>query len=221
MKNLNKYIDHTVLKPDATLEDIKKICNEAIENNFATVCINPFRISDAKRILLNKNVGITTVIGFPLGANLTDTKVFETKKAIEDGATEIDMVINIGAVKDQNWDYVYNDIKKVKEVAKDKVVKVILENCLLTKEEIVKCCEIALKANVDFVKTSTGFSKSGATFDDVKLMKSVVKDICKVKAAGGVRTTEDAIKMIENGADRLGTSGGVQIVNGESNKNNY
>ncbi|ASP28166.1 deoxyribose-phosphate aldolase [Spiroplasma corruscae] len=221
MKKLSKYIDHTILKPDATKEEIKKLCEEALEYNFATVCINPYRIKDAISYLKDSNVGITTVIGFPLGANITEVKVLETKKAIDDGASEIDMVINIGAVKDQDWEYVYDDMKAIKLAAGSNIVKVILENCLLTKNEIIKCCELAVKAGLDFVKTSTGFSKSGATFEDVRLMKMTVKDNCKVKAAGGVRTTLDALEMIKSGADRLGTSGGVNIVKGEDNKNTY
>ncbi|AUM62636.1 deoxyribose-phosphate aldolase [Spiroplasma monobiae] len=219
--NLNKYIDHTLLKADAKKSEIEKICAEAKEFDFATVCINPGQITFAKSLLEGTNVGITTVVGFPLGATTSEVKAFETKQAIENGATEIDMVINIGAVKDANWDLVLNDMKAVKSSAPNNCVKVILENCLLTKEEITKCCELALEAKLEFVKTSTGFSTGGATFEDVALMKSIVKDNAKVKAAGGVRTYDDAIKMIENGADRLGTSGGVAIVKGEEHKNGY
>ncbi|AUB31525.1 deoxyribose-phosphate aldolase [Spiroplasma floricola] len=218
---LNRYIDHTLLKADAKKKEIEKLCNEAKEWDFATVCINPCHISYAKELLKGTNVGITTVVGFPLGANTSEVKVFEAKQAIENGATEIDMVINIGAVKDANWDLVLNDMKAVKKASPNNCVKVILENCLLTKEEIVKCCELALEAKLEFVKTSTGFSTSGANLEDVVLMKSIVKDKAKVKAAGGVRTFEYAIKMIENGAERLGTSGGVAIVKGEEHKNGY
>ncbi|WP_338984250.1 deoxyribose-phosphate aldolase [Spiroplasma endosymbiont of Diplazon laetatorius] len=219
--NLNKYIDHTLLKADAKKSEIEKICSEAKEFDFATVCINPTHISYAKGLLEGTDVGITTVVGFPLGATTSEVKAFETKQAIKNGATEIDMVINIGAVKDANWDLVLNDMKAVKAAAPNNCVKVILENCLLTKEEITKCCELALEAKLEFVKTSTGFSTGGATFEDVALMKSIVKDNAKVKAAGGVRTYDDAMKMIENGADRLGTSGGVAIVKGEEHKNGY
>ncbi|QHX36641.1 deoxyribose-phosphate aldolase [Spiroplasma sp. BIUS-1] len=218
---LNKYIDHTLLKADAKKSEIEKLCLEAKEFDFATVCINPGQIAYAKSLLADTNVGITTVVGFPLGATTSEVKAFETKQAIENGATEIDMVINIGAVKDANWDLVLNDMKAVKSAAPNNCVKVILENCLLTKEEITKCCELALEAKLEFVKTSTGFSTGGATFEDVALMKSVVKDNAKVKAAGGVRTFDDAMKMIENGADRLGTSGGVAIVQGQEHKNGY
>ncbi|WP_339020302.1 deoxyribose-phosphate aldolase [Spiroplasma endosymbiont of Atherix ibis] len=218
---LNRYIDHTLLKADAQKKEIEKLCNEAKEWDFVTVCINPCHISYAKELLKDTNVGITTVVGFPLGATTSEVKVFETKQAIENGATEIDMVINIGAVKDANWDLVLNDMKAVKKAASKNCVKVILENCLLTKEEIVKCCELALEAKLEFVKTSTGFSTSGANLEDVALMKSIVQDKAKVKAAGGVRAFEDAIKMIENGAQRLGISGGVAIIKGEEHKNGY
>ncbi|AGR41129.1 deoxyribose-phosphate aldolase [Spiroplasma taiwanense CT-1] len=219
--NLNKYIDHTLLKADASKFEIEKLCKEAIEFDFATVCINPGKVAYAKSILKDTNVGITTVIGFPLGATTTEVKVFETKQALENGATEIDMVINIGAVKDKDWEFVLKDMREIKNIAPNNKVKVILENCLLTKEEIVKCCNLALEANLDFVKTSTGFSTSGATFEDIKLMKSIVNDKAEVKAAGGVRTFEDALKMIENGATRLGTSGGVSIIKGQDNKSTY
>lgn len=218
---LNKYIDHTILKADATKADIIKICNEAKEFDFATVCINPGRIKIAAKELAGTKVGITTVIGFPLGANTSEAKAFETKDAIEKGATEIDMVANIGAIKDADWETVLNDMKAVKKSAGKSIVKVILENCLLTKEEIKKCCEIAIEAGLEFVKTSTGFSTSGATLDDVKLMKDTVGDKALVKAAGGVRTLEDAEKMIEAGASRLGTSGGVSIVQGKTHKEGY
>ncbi|WP_342274932.1 deoxyribose-phosphate aldolase [Spiroplasma endosymbiont of Cantharis lateralis] len=218
---LNKYIDHTLLKADAKKVEIERLCIEAKEYDFATVCINPSHIIYAKSLLKGSNVGITTVVGFPLGATTSEVKAFETKQAIENGASEIDMVINVGAVKDANWDLVLNDMVAVKKAAPNNCVKVILENCLLTQEEIIKCCELALKANLEFVKTSTGFSSGGATFKDVSLMKSIVKDNAKVKAAGGVRTYDDAIQMIENGASRLGTSGGVAIVKGEEHKTGY
>ncbi|WP_342259249.1 deoxyribose-phosphate aldolase [Spiroplasma endosymbiont of Dioctria linearis] len=218
---LNKYIDHTLLKADAKKVEIEKLCIEAKEYDFATVCINPSHVIYAKSLLKGSNVGITTVVGFPLGATTSEVKAFEAKQAIENGASEIDMVINVGAVKDANWDLVLNDMVAVKKAALNNCVKVILENCLLTQEEIIKCCELALKANLEFVKTSTGFSSGGATFKDVALMKSIVKDNAKVKAAGGVRTYDDAMQMIENGASRLGTSGGVAIVKGEEHKNGY
>ncbi|ATZ21332.1 deoxyribose-phosphate aldolase [Mesoplasma tabanidae] len=218
---LNKYIDHTLLKQDATKAEIKQLCDEAIEFDFATVCVNSYWTSYCKELLKGTNVGITNVVGFPLGSCTTATKAFEVSEAIKDGATEIDMVLNIGALKDKNYELVLEDMKAVKKAAGSHVVKCIMENCLLTKEEIMKACEIAVEAGLEFVKTSTGFSKSGATFEDVKLMKSVVKDNALVKAAGGVRTFEDAQKMIEAGADRLGTSGGVAIIKGEENNASY
>ncbi|ASZ08881.1 deoxyribose-phosphate aldolase [Mesoplasma chauliocola] len=218
---LNKYIDHTLLKQDATKIEIEKLCKEALKFDFATVCVNSYWTSFCKELLKGSNVGITNVVGFPLGACTTATKAFEVEQAIKDGADEIDMVLNIGALKDKNYELVLEDMKAVKKSAGDHVVKCIMENCLLTKEEIIKACELAVQAGLEFVKTSTGFSKSGATFDDVKLMKSVVKDKALVKAAGGVRTFEDAKKMIEAGADRLGTSGGVAIINGEENNASY
>jgi deoxyribose-phosphate aldolase len=221
MMNLNEYIDHTVLKPETTAAMVKKICDEAKQFNFATVCINPARIAEAKKLLAGSNVGITTVIGFPLGANTTEVKVFETSDAIKKGADEIDMVINIGAVKDGNWDLVQAEMQAIKQTAGTHCVKVILENCLLTEGEIVKACEVAVAAGLDFVKTSTGFSTGGATFADVALMKKTVGDRAKVKAAGGVRTYDDAMKMIEAGAERLGTSGGVAIVQGKQNNESY
>jgi deoxyribose-phosphate aldolase len=213
MMNLNEYIDHTVLKPETTAAMVKKICDEAKQFNFATVCINPARIAEAKKLLAGSNVGITTVIGFPLGANTTEVKVFETSDAIKKGADEIDMVINIGAVKDGNWDLVQAEMQAIKQAAGTHCVKVILENCLLTEGEIVKACEVAVAAGLDFVKTSTGFSTGGATFADVALMKKTVGDRAKVKAAGGVRTYDDA--------ERLGTSGGVAIVQGKQNNESY
>ncbi|QEH61822.1 deoxyribose-phosphate aldolase [Spiroplasma chinense] len=218
---LNKYIDHTLLKASATKSEIKTLCEEAKQYDFATVCVNPTQIEYASELLKGTNVGITTVIGFPLGASTSEVKAFETADAIQKGATEIDMVVNIGAIKDGNWDLVLSDMKAVKASAPNNVVKCIMENCLLTKEEIVKACEMAVEAKLEFVKTSTGFSTGGATFDDVKLMSETVKRNAEVKAAGGVRTFEDAMKMIENGATRLGTSGGVSIVNGKDNNTAY
>lgn len=218
---LNKYIDHTLLKPEATKQDIINLCNQAKEYDFATICVNTCWTSFCKELLKDSNVGITNVVGFPLGACLTEVKAFEVKKAIENGADEIDMVLNVGALKDENYDLVLNDMKEVKKAAGDHVVKVILENCLLTREEIIKTCELAVEAGLEFVKTSTGFNKSGATVEDVKLMSEVVKNKAQVKAAGGVRTYEDAIEMINAGATRLGTSGGVNIVNKKENNSSY
>lgn len=218
---LNKYIDHTLLKPDATKQQIKSLCIDAMTYDFATVCINPCHIEYAKTILKDSTVNITTVVGFPLGASTTEVKAFETKDALKKGATEIDMVANIGAIKDGDWDYVLKDMEAVKAAAPNNTIKCIIENCLLTKDEIKKACELAVQAKIEFVKTSTGFSTGGATFEDVALMKNVVKNQAQVKAAGGVKTYEDALKMIESGATRLGTSGGVAIVQKKDNKKEY
>ncbi|MCD1147196.1 deoxyribose-phosphate aldolase [Peptoniphilus sp. KCTC 25270] len=212
--NLNKMIDHTVLNPDAKKEDILRICKEAKEFDFATVCINPYWIPVAKEALKGCEVGITTVIGFPLGANATETKVFETKKAIEDGADEIDMVLNVGALKSGDESSVLEDIRLVKEAAGEKVLKVILETCLLTKEEIVRASELAKEAGADFVKTSTGFSTGGATVEDVKKMRETVGEEMGVKASGGIRNFETANQMIEAGASRIGASKSIEIVKG-------
>lgn len=218
---INKYIDHTLLKQDATKQEITKLCEEAIKYKFATVCVNTTWTEYVKSLLTNSEIGITNVIGFPLGACDSETKSFETKQAIKFGANEIDMVVNIGALKDKNYALVLDDMKAVKKAAGTHVVKCIMENCLLTKEEIIKACELAVEAKLDFVKTSTGFSTSGAIVEDVILMKKTVGNKCKVKAAGGVRVYQDAINMINAGADRLGTSGGVAIMKGEEHKNGY
>lgn len=211
--NLAKYVDHTLLKPDATREQIKTLCEEAAEYDFASVCVNPFWVSYAAEILADAKAKVCTVIGFPLGANTTETKVFETTNAIENGAEEIDMVINIGALKNKEYDIVEQDIAAVVKASHPKaIVKIIIETCLLTDEEIVKACELSVSANADFVKTSTGFSTGGATPKDVKLMKDTVKDNAFVKASGGVRSKEDAFTMIEMGADRLGTSSGILLI---------
>ncbi len=217
----SKYIDHTVLKQDAVKSDIVTLCNEAKENDFASVCINPYWIPVAKEILDGTGVDVCTVIGFPLGANATATKAFETKQAITDGATEIDMVINVGALKDKDYDAVYNDIKAVVEAANGTLVKVIIETCLLTDEEKVKACELSVKANAHFVKTSTGFSTGGATKEDIALMRKTVGPNVGVKASGGVRTPEDFDAMIEAGATRIGTSSGIKLINGQNSDTNY
>ncbi|MCF8058341.1 MAG: deoxyribose-phosphate aldolase [Bacteriovoracaceae bacterium] len=215
MEKLNKYIDHTLLKPDATEEAIRKLCLEAKENNFATVCLNPTHIKLAKSLIGSSKVGICTVIGFPLGAGLSSVKAFETRLCIDLGANEIDMVINIGAVKDGRFEDVTDDISEVVEAASGRTVKVILETCLLTNDEIIEACKAALKAKAHFVKTSTGFSTGGATVEAVKLMKETVGDKLLVKASGGVRSYEDAMAMIEAGASRLGTSSSLAIVGKE------
>lgn len=215
MKNLNKHIEHTLLKQDAKYEDFIKLFNEAKEHNFLGVCINPAYVKLAKENLKNSNVKVVTVIGFPLGANRSDVKAFETTKAVEDGADEIDMVINVTAIKNKDYDFVVNDIKTVKAACQDKTLKVILETDLLEKDEIKKACELCIEAKADFVKTSTGFVKGGvgAKVEDVKLMYETVSPYgLKVKASGGIRDKEAAIKMLEAGAERLGTSSGVKIV---------
>ena len=210
--NYSKFIDHTNLKQDASINDIKTLCEEAIKFDFMSVCINPCFVKYAHDVLLDSEVKVCTVIGFPLGANNTKTKVYETKQALKDGADEIDMVINVSALKDKKYDYVKNEISKIKKVCKNKILKVILETCLLTDEEIVKACELSLEAGADFVKTSTGFSKGGATVEAVALMRKTVGDKCGVKASGGVKTFEDMQKMIDAGASRIGTSSGVKLL---------
>lgn len=217
MENLNKHIEHTLLKQDAKLEDFTKLFNEAKEHQFLGVCINPAYVKLAKENLKNSDVKVVTVVGFPLGANRSDVKAYETLKAVEDGADEIDMVINVTALKNKDYDFVVNDIKAVKTACQDKPLKVILETDLLEKDEIKKACELCVEAKADFVKTSTGFVKGGvgAKVEDVKLMyETVFPHGLKVKASGGIRDKETAIKMIEAGAERLGTSSGVKIVVG-------
>lgn len=215
MENLNKHIEHTLLKQDAKQEDFIKLFNEAKDHHFLGVCINPAYVKLAKENLKNSDVKIVTVIGFPLGANRSDVKAFETTKAVEDGADEIDMVINVTAIKNKNYNFVLNDIKAVKAACQNKPLKVILETDLLEKDEIKKACELCVKAKADFVKTSTGFVKNGvgAKAEDVKLMYETVSPFgLKVKASGGIRDKEAALKMLEAGAERLGTSSGVKIV---------
>lgn len=211
--SIKSMIDHTLLKPDSSKEAIILLCEEAKRYEFAAVCVNPSYISLCKELLKDSDVKIATVVGFPLGANTKETKAFETLDAIKNGAQEIDMVINIGALKDKDYNLVLEDIKGVVEAAKERaIVKVILETCLLTDEEKKKACEISLEAGADFVKTSTGFSTGGATIEDVQLMKSIVGNKMEVKASGGIRDIETANKMIEAGATRLGTSSGIKIV---------
>ena len=209
---INKYIDHTLLKAPSTSKQIRELCLQAKEYDFASVCVNTCYVALAKEILQDTDVKVCCVVGFPLGAMATVSKAFETKQAVKDGATEIDMVINIGAAKEENWKYVEDDIRAVVEAAQGNVVKVIIETCLLTDEEKVQACKCAINAKAHFVKTSTGFSTAGATIEDVKLMRKTVKDKCLVKAAGGVRNLKDAMAMIEAGADRLGCSAGITIM---------
>lgn len=222
MSNIASMIDHTALKPELTKEDILKLCEEAKEYQFASVCVNPTWVKTAAEVLKGTDVKVCTVIGFPLGATTPETKVFETKNAIENGATEVDMVINIGALKDKNYELVEEDIRAVVNAAKGKALtKVIIETCLLTDEEKVKACELSVKAGADFVKTSTGFSTGGATVDDVQLMRKTVGKEVGVKASGGVRDAKTAQMMIEAGATRIGASSGVAIVKGETSNSDY
>lgn len=211
--NLNKLIDHTALKPNTSKEAILKLINEAKEYNFASICVNPCWITLAHQELANTDVKVCTVIGFPLGANTTEVKVFEATDAINKGAQEIDMVINIAMLKDKAYDYVENEIRQIVEVAKHKaLVKVIIETCLLTDEEKIIACELAKKAEADFVKTSTGFSTGGATTHDIALMRKTVGSEMGVKASGGVHTHEEALAMVNSGATRIGASAGVKLL---------
>ncbi len=219
--NLNKYIDHTLLKPESTKEQVLTICKEAKENDFASVCVNPTWVKTVSEALENTDVKTCTVIGFPLGATTSATKAFETKDAIANGADEIDMVINVAALIEGNDTLVYEDIKAVVDAANGKCVKVIIETSLLNDEQKKRACELILKAKATFVKTSTGFNGGGATKADIELFKAVVGDACKIKASGGVRTFDDAQVMIKAGADRIGTSGGVSIIKGEENNSAY
>ena len=209
---LNKDIDHTLLKPEATKKQITKLCEEARQYDFASVCVNTCYVPLAKQLLAGSDVKVCCVVGFPLGAMDTVSKAFEAKTAVENGAQEVDMVINIGALKDKDYDYVTKDIAAVVEASKPAIVKVIIEACLLTDEEKVEACKCSMNAKAEFVKTSTGFSTHGATPEDVALMKKTVGNVCKVKAAGGVRSYDDAMKMIEAGADRLGCSAGIKVM---------
>jgi len=208
----NKYIDHTLLKAFATNDDILALCEEAVKFNFKSVCVNPANVSLAKKLLHGSDVLVCTVIGFPLGANTIETKVFETIDAIKNGADEVDMVINIGRAKMHDFEYIYEEIKAVVEAANGVLVKVIIETCYLTDEEKVEACKAAKKAHADFVKTSTGFGTGGATVADVKLMAQTVKPDLQVKASGGVKTKEDFEAMIEAGATRIGTSNGSKLI---------
>jgi len=217
-KALARVIDHTLLKPEVTTEEVKTLCMEAKTHHFASVCVNPVHVKLCADLLRGTNVKVCTVIGFPLGATTTDTKRFEAEEAIKNGATEIDMVINVGKLKDGDLDFVFNDVNQIVLAAKKRnaVCKVILETALLTDEEKIKACLICRAAKADFVKTSTGFSKGGATAGDVALMKYVVGSSVGVKASGGIRTHEDAETMIASGADRIGASASVKIIAGDN-----
>lgn len=222
MESIAKYIDHTLLKADAQKGEIEKLCSEAKEYSFASVCVNPTWVKLASELLKDTEVKVCTVIGFPLGATSSETKAFETKNAIENGATEVDMVINIGALKSGNIEAVERDIRAVVEAAKGQALsKVIIETSLLTEAEKVTACELSVKAGADFVKTSTGFSSGGATVEDIRLMRKVVGPNVGVKASGGVRSALDAKKMIEAGATRIGASSGIAIVKGLTSDTSY
>lgn len=222
MTNIASYIDHTLLKPEATQEQIVKLCKEAAEFNFASVCVNPAWVEAAAAELKDSTVKVCTVIGFPLGASTSETKAFETTDAIKKGAGEIDMVVNIGALKSGNNEVVQKDIEAVVNAAKGKaIVKVIIETALLTDEEKVTASRLSKEAGADFVKTSTGFSTGGATVADVKLMRETVGPDLGVKASGGVRSLEDVQAMIEAGATRIGASSGVQIMQGLTSNSDY
>jgi deoxyribose-phosphate aldolase len=221
-RQIASMIDHTILKPEATEKEVKVLCKEAIEYNFASVCVNPSMVSLAATILEGSSVKVCTVIGFPLGATTTAVKAFETEQTIKEGATEVDMVINVGKLKERDLEYVKNDIKAVVEAAKGKALtKVIIETCLLTDEEKVIACQLSKEAGADFVKTSTGFSTGGATAADIKLMRDTVGPEMGVKASGGVRSREDALTMIENGATRIGASASIAICEGQKSNSNY
>ncbi|MFD1926520.1 deoxyribose-phosphate aldolase [Sporosarcina siberiensis] len=220
--NIAEYIDHTLLKADAKKNEIDNLCAEAREYSFASVCVNPTWVKTAADALEGTNVKVCTVIGFPLGATTTEVKVFETENAIQNGAEEIDMVINIGALQDGNDELVKRDISSVVSAAKGKaIVKVIIETALLTDAEKRTACELAVVSGADFVKTSTGFSTGGATEEDVKLMRAVVGPVMGVKASGGIRSLEDVQKMLNSGATRIGASSGAQIMKGLSSASDY
>ncbi|MBQ4282470.1 MAG: deoxyribose-phosphate aldolase [Lachnospira sp.] len=217
MKSFAKYFDHTILKPEATETDVLKICSEAKEYGFASVCVNECYTELVSRALEGTDVETCVVVGFPLGASSSNAKAAETRCAVEKGADEIDMVINVGALKDKKYDVVEADIKAVRQACEGKTLKVIIETCLLTDDEKIKACELSVSAGADFVKTSTGFSTGGATVSDVALMRKTVGDKVGVKASGGIRDYSTAVAMIEAGANRLGTSATVKIVNDKVN----
>lgn len=210
--NLAAYIDHTNLKPDATAYQIEVLCDEAIQYNFYSVCVNPCWISLAHKKLKNSSVQICTVIGFPLGANLTSTKIAESQQTFDLGVDEFDMVMNIGAAKESDWNFIDDEVRQVVETVHGKCVKVIIETCLLTKDEIIKACKTCEKAGACFVKTSTGFNREGATLENIAIMKSAISSSMGIKAAGGIRDKDTALAMIDAGATRIGTSASVTIV---------
>lgn len=209
---LAHYFDHTLLKPAATREEVRTLCREAVEHGFFSVCVNPVQVATARTALSGTEVKVCSVVGFPLGAQTSAIKALETARAVLDGAEEIDMVINIGAMKEGAAAVVEEDIREVVKAAEGRTVKVILETCMLTKAEIVAACRLARNAGAHFVKTSTGFGGGGATVEDVALMKETVGDTMQVKASGGIKSLEDALRMIDAGADRLGASAGIAIM---------
>ncbi|MCX8095240.1 MAG: deoxyribose-phosphate aldolase [Caldisericia bacterium] len=211
-KEIVKFIDHTILKPDATISDIKKLCDEAIKYKFYAVCIAPCFVNYVKEYLNEIDIRIATVIGFPLGNSTTKTKIFEAKEAIKNGAHEIDMVINIGILKSRNYKYIHDEISAVKNEIGDKILKVIIETSLLSLDEKIVASTIVKSAGADFVKTSTGFSQSGATKEDVELIRRIVGENFGIKASGGIKTFEQAVELIKSGANRIGTSSSVKIV---------
>lgn len=210
---LNKYIDHTNLKNTATLKDIEKLCNEAIKYKFASVCVYPYYIPLCKSLLKGTNIEVCTVIGFPSGMSTKETKVYEAIDAVEKGADEIDMVINISALKNKNYDYIKDEIEEIRDAIDGKILKVIIETCLLTKEEIIKMTEICNETFVNFIKTSTGFSEYGAKIEDIELINKYKNELLEIKASGGIKDFDTAEAMINAGATRLGTSSGVKIMN--------
>lgn len=217
MYNIAKYIDHTVLKATTTSKEVEKLCLEAKEYGFYSVCVNGCFVKECKELLKDSDVKIAAVVGFPLGAMTKTAKVFEAREAIANGANEIDMVINIGKLVEGDSKYVEDEIREIKEAIGENVLKVIIETCYLNEEQKMLACELSLNANADFVKTSTGFGTAGATFEDVILMKKMVGDNAEVKASGGVKSYETAEKYIELGATRLGTSSGIEIIKGAKN----
>jgi len=219
--HINTYIDHTLLKPTASKNEIIQLCEEAINYNFFSVCVNSCYVSLAKQQLKNTKVKVCSVIGFPLGAMSTEAKVNEAKIALDDGADEIDMVMNLGYLKSQDFENVYKDVEAVKRIMPNNILKVILETCYLEEDELIKASELAIKGGADFIKTSTGFGTRGASLEDIKLMKSVAKDSTKIKASGGIKEAKTAIDYINSGVQRLGTSSGIAILKGTTSNSNY
>ncbi|HAF07977.1 MAG: Deoxyribose-phosphate aldolase [candidate division TA06 bacterium 32_111] len=215
MRDINRFIDHTLLKADATFDDIKRLCEEARRYNFFSVCVNQVYVNYSKELLKNSDVKVCTVVGFPLGATDIETKIFETKRSLQLGADEIDMVMNIGYMKSKMYERIVDEIKCIKEVCKNKVLKVIVETCLLTEDEKREVVKLLIEGKADFIKTSTGFSTGGAKVEDIKLFKSIAGNRINIKASGGIRDLKSALDMIENGATRIGSSNSVKIMGGD------